>query len=608
MAMRDGFVAVCLAAAVGCHGGAPSSPAGNGGGGGASGSGASGGGAGGGAAADTGPVRFVGSTSGLTAVACSSAASCLAVGTGSDVVGSKGRIWQPFVPAQAILPSLSDVLWDGHRYVAVSTSHVVVRSPDGVTFDEQIDQNASFRALAWSGSVYVGVGTLGTIFTSPDTTTWTARTSGTTENLNGVAWSGNKFVAVGEKGSILTSPDGVTWTSRLAGAGSSLAAVASSGTKLVAVGVGPSFTSPDGMTWTQGAAVAGSGSASAVAWSKPLGLFAAVGSSGAIATSPDGATWTARTGPRSVDLSGVTWTGDRFVAVGGAGAIVGSADGVTWTTESFSTRFLGVSWAGGQFVAMSFEDIWHSADGLGWTQGRVSSGGVWYEVVAPPGGGYVMSGVGFTTSPDLATWSQPFSVGTATSCHGLAWTGAALVAACTDGAAFQSTDGGATWKGTLIDGSDAGSLDSWEDVAWTGARLVAVGDRGVVATSTDGESWTLGASGTTANLRAVAWSGQALVAVGDGGAAIGSPDGSTWTALTTGSTQALNDIAWAGDRFVAVGESQTILQSPDGATWTRVKPPDGLYDSLLAVAASPDRVVVVGNPGLILALPLPLAP
>ena len=97
----------------------------------------------------------------------------------------------------------------------------------------------------------------------------------------------------------------------------------------------------------------------------------------------------------------------------------------------------------------------------------------------------------------------------------------ALVAVCSEGSAFRSTDGGVTWQAARID-SGGGAFESWEDVAWTGTRLVAVGGGGLVATSSNGTTWTVGVSGTTANLYRVAWSGQGLVAVGDGGAAIGS--------------------------------------------------------------------------------------
>jgi len=50
------------------------------------------------------------------------------------------------------------------------------------------------------------VGEDGTILTSPDGVTWTPRTSGTSNDLNGVAYGNGTFVAVGEDGIILTSP------------------------------------------------------------------------------------------------------------------------------------------------------------------------------------------------------------------------------------------------------------------------------------------------------------------------------------------------------------------------------------------------------------------
>jgi len=44
---------------------------------------------------------------------------------------------------------------------------------------------------------YVAVGDSGTILTSPDGTTWTSRTSGTTEQLHGVTYANSTFVTVG---------------------------------------------------------------------------------------------------------------------------------------------------------------------------------------------------------------------------------------------------------------------------------------------------------------------------------------------------------------------------------------------------------------------------
>jgi hypothetical protein len=73
----------------------------------------------------------------------------------------------------------------------------------------------TLRDVLWANSQFMAVGDLGRITTSPDGITWTDRTSGTTEKLNGVNYvSGNTWVVVGDNNTILKSIDnGVTWES-----------------------------------------------------------------------------------------------------------------------------------------------------------------------------------------------------------------------------------------------------------------------------------------------------------------------------------------------------------------------------------------------------------
>ena len=61
------------------------------------------------------------------------------------------------------------------------------------------------------------VGRNGNILTSTDGSTWTARTSGTTNVLYGVIYANSTFVVVGSSGTILTSSDGTSWASRTSG-------------------------------------------------------------------------------------------------------------------------------------------------------------------------------------------------------------------------------------------------------------------------------------------------------------------------------------------------------------------------------------------------------
>lgn len=71
-----------------------------------------------------------------------------------------------------------------------------------------------FRGITHNNSLVVAVGDTGKIASSLNGTTWTARTSGTTQNLMSVKWFKNKFYAVGFNGTILTSSDGVTWENK----------------------------------------------------------------------------------------------------------------------------------------------------------------------------------------------------------------------------------------------------------------------------------------------------------------------------------------------------------------------------------------------------------
>lgn len=162
----------------------------------------------------------------------------------------------------------------------------------------------SLHSVAYGAGLYVAVGDDGAIQTSPDGITWTRRTSGVIDRLQGVTWGGNQFVAVGgndghppSQGVILTSPDGVTWTQRTSDVTANLHGVAWGGNQFVAVGWG-----------------------------------------GTILTSPDGVIWTSRASGGFTDLNDVIWGDSQFVAVGdggtGGGSILTSPDGVIWTPRA----------------------------------------------------------------------------------------------------------------------------------------------------------------------------------------------------------------------------------------------------------------------------------
>lgn len=68
--------------------------------------------------------------------------------------------------------------------------------------------------VTYGNGTFIAVGDNGTIVTSTNGTTWTVRTSTTTNNLNSVAYNStsNEFIVVGDNNTILTSANGTTWT------------------------------------------------------------------------------------------------------------------------------------------------------------------------------------------------------------------------------------------------------------------------------------------------------------------------------------------------------------------------------------------------------------
>ena len=102
-----------------------------------------------------------------------------------------------------------------------------------------------------SSPLYVSVGVNGTILTSSDGTTWTSRTSGTTNVLWGVTYGNSTFVVVGPSGSIYTSSDGTSLTSRTSGITNDLWGITYGNSIFVTVSYGGDIlTSSDGISWT----------------------------------------------------------------------------------------------------------------------------------------------------------------------------------------------------------------------------------------------------------------------------------------------------------------------------------------------------------------------
>ena len=271
-----------------------------------------------------------------------------------------------------------------------------------------------------------------------------------------------------------------------------------------ATGAGRVMTSKDGIHWEAQTAAALLYWTS-ISWSPALGLFAAVSLNGTgqrVMTSPDGITWTLRDTPKDNNWMCVRWVEDlyRFVAVSNTGTldrVMTSSNGITWVLGSTPTDD-------------SFSDLsWSPSIGL---LVAVANGGA---------GGRVM------TSPDSVTWTER-TAAEAVGWRGVSWSPSlGLFAAVAYGgtAAIQvmTSPDGITWTSRT-----AAAALTWWGVEWIESlgRFVAVSDTGDsetdggrVMTSQDGVTWEMSLTPSNIDYIGLRWceSLGVLVAVGDGG-------------------------------------------------------------------------------------------
>jgi hypothetical protein len=249
------------------------------------------------------------------------------------------------------------------------------------------------RGMTYSGVNYVAVGNGGAILTSPNAATWTSVTSPTTQTLNGalyfptyvtangVTTTTTNYLAVGDAGTILTSTDSATWTAKTSGSTKNLNAAANNGLGLgVVVGAGGTIlTSTDGTTWTPATSSGTTNDLYAVSYVSSI--WYAAGANGTLVRSTDGLTWTAVATGSSADFHGLaygasasTTTAVAYVLVGTGGTVLTSADAVTWTSQVLpGVGNLNAVVYGAKYVTVgNGGQIFTSTDAVTWT--AVTSG------------------------------------------------------------------------------------------------------------------------------------------------------------------------------------------------------------------------------------------
>ncbi len=208
----------------------------------------------------------------------------------------------------------------------------------------------------------------------------------------------------------------------------------------------------------------------------------------------------------------------------------GTPDGLTWTQEdvsdSLTVPFTGVLYANGQFVAVGFNQVMSSTDGVNWSALSTGPSGITGPTVdlyntAYGNNLYVTVGTYnistssqeieylglIATSPDANTWTiLPY---TSNYLSGVTYGAGQFVAVGREGAILTSSDG-ATWTSQSAAQLDTNETPYLISVLYAGDQFVATGNyvginpsTGFLLTSPDGKAWTMQSTGS--NLYGIAY-------------------------------------------------------------------------------------------------------
>ena len=430
-------------------------------------------------------------------------------------------------------PNFSDVIATDTGFVAVGDCLVSV-SRDGLSWpiNRLPGPRCGLKSIAKNGAALVAVANGGAVFVSQDGgVTWSQGDSGTVSDLVRVVSDGSQFVAVTSLGFTLQSADGLAWSRELPLNNGLLNwTLVWNGTNYVGLGRTSALVSANGSDWRELGPSFGAlrsdysnKSISGIAWN---GAQYVASQQDALLSSSDALTWTETFDAfgYSHPLSKAIWDGEKFLALADQGyrgsqglVVMTSLDGITWQkyeTGMFAGELNAVASSGAIYVAVGgfpSTTVFTSVDTRAWASQSVPDVGTLLDVVWGAAGFVAIGYQGIIRSTDGVNWEVVYS---GANVDAAIWTGSQYVVVGYEGILLTSSDA-VTWRRTVIDPADPSQLQfrSLLGIAWNGRQYLTTGTDDGIYASSDGVVWSRQDSKTHGlDINSVVWDGQRFVA------------------------------------------------------------------------------------------------
>jgi hypothetical protein len=491
------------------------------------------------------------------------------------------------------VPYLQKVVGGPGEFLGISYDGEVYRSTNSIDWESIapfLPQGVWPERMLYGDNAYLVLDSSGRTWLSPDGRSWLAGTPPQAGHIRDLTYSAGTYVAVTDQGEVLTSGDGLKWdVDRILEVGELHVIVYADG-EFVAVGRAPYepdfwrwvvCTSSDAkvwdLQWVEGELWPASGAAGhgrVILASEYANLIWSL--------SRVEGEWQVEQVPQLPTFR-VAFDGNRFVAVGWETVVV-SEDGLEWTSQRLPGRTTHIAHEDGLFVVgVDTSSGWSSShliatspDLRRWTT-RLTGIGPVHELSSIKGrfvaltGGYMGWGgsadLEWVRSVDGTEWdatvlpSQGYVYRGTTHDDTFIAVGTRNDASSGDNIAtvWTTTNAGETWK--VIDLDVRGSLYA---VVWTGDHFLATGDQAglgeVHYSSSDGVAWTRAQAPAVYPIEVAGQLGSLWMGVHDGLFWLqrnSQPE--AWSMLPGGLS--VRDVEYAHGRLVAVGDGGAVWRS-----------------------------------------------